>query len=244
MTHAILAADVVVDHKVTWESQDEISPEQCDPWMYGKGTVDVRAHSLKRQQLRLETAYGSTFLSAKRPGTFTGSIVRKGQWLLNPSQYATQECGGCLDGEDCPSLKAPRDLAMGCGERELRNLHLSLGQGGTIPSLAQGVRVGMTVRRDEYLPGCPPALEDGPGVELQHPWPEWEKIPKRDLARITRLKVGDSVTSEVRTQRATWALTGRPPGKADTCSKMPSLKGGGTGECAVTEYRVVLTRIG
>jgi hypothetical protein len=243
----IFAVDVIAKHDIAWDYRDGDSTNACHAWSKGSGTQSLQIHSERREQVRLEHAFGRTLISGKRPGTFDGLITRTGRWQVNKPANV-QPCTPCGPNSEygpCdPDPKPPTPLQFSCGSRDARSpmavITFQKGQG--IPSLAQGLQVRAWVQANEYFPKCPPNLPRGmTGPTFKAPWPDWENLPKADTARLARVAVGDSVVAEVLRQRAYVAQDGKVY-RGDSCVRAPDLKEGYS-ECAVTEYAVTFTRL-
>jgi hypothetical protein len=232
---------------VVWDYVEAGYPDKCRNWAKGSGTQTIRIHSERRELMRLEKALGRTMLTGKRGGTFDGLVNRVGKWEVNVPQNV-QPCSPCGPNSEfgpCDqNPQKPAPLKFSCGERPLKDpmAGLSYAKGATIPSI-DNLTVGAWARAgDELYKNCPPTLPRPlRGASLKAPTPDWAKLPKKQLARLTRLKPGDSVTAEVRVQRFYVQEKGTVT-KGDDCIKMPDLTDG-YGECAVTDYSVTFTRM-
>jgi hypothetical protein len=198
--------------------------------------------------MRLEKAFGSTLLTGKRAGTFDGLVSRVGKWEVNVPQNV-QPCSPCGPrseyGECDPDLQPPQPLKFACGERDLKGPTATISYQKTtgVPSIINGLTVRAWARAgDKLFANCPPTLPRGlRGPSFKAEWPEWEKLPRDQLARLTKLKPGDSVTAEVRRQRSYVDEKGTVT-KGDDCIRAPDLTDGYS-ECAVTDYSVTFTRV-
>jgi len=244
----IIAADIIVKHNVVWDYQETGYPDACKTWNRGSGTQTLTIHSLKRERLRLERAFGKLLLTGMGSrGTFEGLVDRVGRWKVNlpPNTQPCSPCGPQSEYGPCdPDPKPPTPLQFTCGDKPLRGAQAMISYVKTkgIPSIAD-LQVGAVFRKDEVsFPKCPPDLPRGmSGPRLQAQWPEFEKIPAKDLARLPRLGVGDSVVVDIRRQRSYVNNAGTIT-KGDNCTHAPDLTAGYS-ECAITDYSVTFTRL-
>jgi hypothetical protein len=243
-----IAVDITAKHDVVWNYVETGYPDKCRNWAKGSGTQTIRIHSERRELMRLEKAFGNTMLTGKRAGTFDGLVSRVGKWEVNVPQNV-QPCSPCGPNSEygpCdpdPQKQAP--LKFSCGERTLKDpvATISYAKGAGLPSIDNGLTVNAWARfGDDLYKNCPPTLPRplrGASLKAEHP--EWTTLPKKQLARLTRLKPGDSVTAEVRAQRSYVQEKGTVT-KGDDCIKAPDLTDGYS-ECAVTDYSVTFTRM-
>ena len=241
----IIAVDIIAKHDVAWDLREGRVDDDCSTWSKGSGTESLQIHSKRREQLRLEHAFGRTLLSGKRAGTFEGQLSRNGTWKVHvpPNQPPCSPCGPNSEYGLCTDPVPQKPLAFSCGTRDAKRPMAMVGYVASgIPSLAAGLQVMALTQSENPFPNCPPSLPKGMrGPTLQTPRPTWERLPQSDVARIARLKVGDSVTAEVKRQRTYLQQDGKVV-RGDNCARMPDLKEGYS-ECAVTEYAVTFTRL-
>jgi hypothetical protein len=243
----VIAADVIAKHNVVWDYKTAGVGDDCKHWSKGSGTQTLSIHSLKREKLRLEHAFGRTFLSGMgQAGTFEGSVNRVGTWDDNVPANV-QPCSPCGPQseygpcDDAPPTPTP--LKFECGHKDLRGAQalISYKTANGLPSL-DGLTVTALFRNDVKFPKCPPDLPRGfDGPDLQAPWPGFARLPPAQLKRLTSLGVGDSVVAEVRVQRSYVESDGKVT-KGDNCIKAPDVATGYT-ECAITDYSVTFTRL-
>jgi hypothetical protein len=240
------AVDIIAKHDVAWDYRAGDVNDSCDTWSKGSGTESLQINSKRREKMRLERVFGRTMLTSAQSGTFDGLISRNGSWKVNvpPNQPPCTPCGPSSEYGPCdPDPKPPTPLQFQCGTRDVKSPLVTIGyEGSGIPSLSKGFRVKAYLQPEDYFTNCPPDLPRGlRGPTFKTPRPDWEKLPKEDLARLTRLGVGDSVVAEVKRQRAYVEQDGKVY-RGDSCVRAPDLKMGYS-ECAVTEYSVTFTRL-
>lgn len=243
----IFAVDVIAKHDVVWDYRTGDPGDACSDWTKGSGTQSLQIHSLRREQMRLEHAFGSVLLTSKRSPTFEGQITRRGRWQVGVGsvQPPCSPCGPNSEYGPCgPDPAPPAPLRFSCGTRDARSPMVVVGYQEVkgIPSLDKGMQIRAWVQPNTSFPRCPPNLPKGmQSPSLRTEWPGWEKLPKSDTARIARLQVGDSVVAEVKRQRAYVEQDGQVF-RGDSCVHAPDLKHGYS-ECAVTDYSVTFTRL-
>jgi hypothetical protein len=241
----IFAVDIIAKHDVAWDYREGDTSNNCDSWSKGSGTESLQIHSKRREKMRLERVFGRTLLTSAQSGTFDGLITRNGSWKVNvpPNQPPCSPCGPNSEYGPCTDPVPPTPLQFSCGSKDVRSPIVTIGyEGSGIPSISKGIRVKAFFQPDDYFPKCPPNLPRGMrGPTFKTPKPDWEKVPASDLARLTRLKDGDSLVVEVKRQRAYVEQDGKVH-RGDSCVHAPDLKRGYS-ECAVTEYSVTFTRL-
>ena len=242
----VIAVDIIAKHDIAWDYRSGKVDDDCSNWTKGSGTESLQVTSKRREQLRLERAFGRTMLTGKRPGTFDGLISRNGSWKSHvpPNQPPCSPCGPLSEYGPCTDPVAEVPLKFSCGSRDAKRAMAMVGYvGNGIPSLSQGLQVNAIAQPStDLFPNCPPSLPRGMrGPTFKTPSPTWEKLPQADVMRIARLQVGDSVTAEVKRQRTYIQQDGKIV-RGENCARMPDLKEGYS-ECAVTEYAVTFTRL-